>query len=197
MLTDSGTNAMSDNQLAAMMVSDDAYAGGESYRKLGSAVKDVLGFDYYVPAHQGRAAEHLLAKIFCRPGTVVPMNYHFTTTKAHFEMGGARVLEIYHDDAMQTASDNPFKGNMDLAKFQQVIDKYGADNIPFVRMEATTNLIGGQPFSMANLRGVRDLAAAHKIPVIIDCSLISENAYFIKRREDGYQDARSRTSSRR
>ena len=189
MLTDSGTNAMSDNQLAAMMVSDDAYAGGESYRKLGAAVKDVLGFDYYVPAHQGRAAEHLLAKIFCRPGTVVPMNYHFTTTKAHFEMGGARVLEIYHDDAMETASDNPFKGNIDLAKFQQVIDKYGAENIPFVRMEATTNLIGGQPFSMANLRGVRELAAAHKIPVILDCSLISENAYFIKRREAGYQDA--------
>jgi tyrosine phenol-lyase len=189
MLTDSGTNAMSDNQLAAMMVSDDAYAGGESYRKLGSAVKDVLGFDYYVPAHQGRAAEHLLAKIFCRPGTVVPMNYHFTTTKAHFEMGGARVLEIFYDDAMQTTSDNPFKGNIDLEKLKDVIAKYGAENVPFVRMEATTNLIGGQPFSMANLRGVHKLAAQHKIPVVIDCSLISENAYFIKCREEGYQDA--------
>jgi tyrosine phenol-lyase len=189
MLTDSGTNAMSDNQLAAMMVSDDAYAGGESYRKLGSAVKDILGFDYYVPAHQGRAAEHLLAKIFCRPGTVVPMNYHFTTTKAHFEMGGARVLEIFYDDAMQTSSDNPFKGNIDLEKLKAVIEKYGAENVPFIRMEATTNLIGGQPFSMANLRGVREMAVQHKIPVVIDCSLISENAYFIKCREEGYQHA--------
>ncbi len=189
MLTDSGTNAMSDNQLAAMMVSDDAYAGGESYRKLGSAIKDVLGFDYYVPAHQGRAAEHLLAKIFCRPGTAVPMNYHFTTTKAHFEMGGAEVLEIYGDDALDTASTNPFKGNLDLKKFQAVIDRYGAKNIPFVRMEATTNLIGGQPFSLENLRGVREMAQAHGIPVVIDCSLISENAYFIRSREPGYENA--------
>ncbi len=188
MLTDSGTNAMSDNQLAAMMVSDDAYAGGESYRRLGDAVKDVLGFDYYVPAHQGRAAEHLLAKIFCRPGTVVPMNYHFTTTKAHFEMGGARVLEIFYDDAMETTSDNPFKGNIDLDKLKGVIERYGAENIPFVRLEATTNLIGGQPFSMANLRGVREMVTPHKIPVVIDASLISENAYFIKCREQGYQD---------
>lgn len=188
MLTDSGTNAMSDNQLAAMMVSDDAYAGGESYRKLLAAVKDVLGFDSCVPAHQGRAAEHLLAKIFCRPGTVVPMNYHFTTTKAHFEMGGAQVLELYADDALETESTNPFKGNLDIDKFQAVIKKHGGKNIPFVRMEATTNLIGGQPFSMANLHAVRKLAAAHGIPVVIDCSLISENAYFIKCREKGYED---------
>ncbi len=118
MLTDSGTNAMSDNQLAAMMVSDDAYAGGESYYQLGAAVKDVLGFEYYVPAHQGRAAEHLLAKIFVKPGQVIPMNYHFTTTKAHFEMAGGKVLEIYTDEALKTASDHPFKGNMDLDKLR-------------------------------------------------------------------------------
>ncbi len=155
MLTDSGTNAMSDNQLAAMMVSDDAYAGGESYYKLLDAVKDVLGFEYCVPAHQGRAAEHLLAKIFVKPGDVVPMNYHFTTTKAHFEMAGGKVLEIYCDDALKTESTNPFKGNLDLDKFQEVIDKYGAENVSFVRMEATTNLIGGQPFSLANFKEVR------------------------------------------
>ena len=189
MLTDSGTNAMSDNQLAAMMVSDDAYAGGESYYKMLSAVKDVLGFEYCVPAHQGRAAEHLLTKIFVKPGDVVPMNYHFTTTKAHFEMGGAKVLEIYTDEAMKTESDHPFKGNMDLEKLQAVIKQYGRAKISFVRMEATTNLIGGQPFSMANLKDVRRIAAAHDIPVIIDCSLISENAYFIKRREPAYADA--------
>jgi tryptophanase len=188
MLTDSGTNAMSDNQLAAMMVSDDAYAGGESYYKLGAAVKDVLGFDYYVPAHQGRAAEHLLAKIFVKPGQVIPMNYHFTTTKAHFEMAGGKVLEIYTDEALKTASDHPFKGNIDLDKLRAVIAKEGAKNIPFVRMEATTNLIGGQPFSMANLKEIRKITTPHGIPVIMDCSLISENAYFIKRREPGYAD---------
>jgi tryptophanase len=186
MLTDSGTNAMSDNQSAAMMVSDDAYAGGESYRRLLDAVRDVLGFQYCLPAHQGRAAEHLLAKIFCRPGTAVPMNYHFTTTKAHFEMGGSEVLEIYGDDALETESTNPFKGNLDIHKFRAVIDRFGASNIPFVRMEATTNLIGGQPFSLANLHAVREVAASHKIPVILDCSLISENAYFIKSREPAY-----------
>ena len=188
MLTDSGTNAMSDQQLAAMMVSDDAYAGGESYYRLGDAVKDILGFQHYLPAHQGRAAEHLLAKIFCKPGMVVPMNYHFTTTKAHFELAGAKVLEIYGDDALQTTSTNPFKGNIDLDKFRAVIKQYGADKVAFVRMEATTNLIGGQPFSMANLKGVREIAAQHGIPVIMDCSLISENAYFIRCREKGYEN---------
>jgi tryptophanase len=189
MLTDSGTNAMSDNQLAAMMVSDDAYAGGESYYKMLQAVKDILGFEYCVPAHQGRAAEHILTKIFIKPGTVIPTNYHFTTTKAHFEFGGAEVLELYTAAAMKTDSDVPFKGNLDLDKFEAVIKKYGAEKIPFIRMEATTNLIGGQPFSMENLKGVRRLASAHGIPVVIDCSLISENAYFIKRREAAYADA--------
>jgi tryptophanase len=188
MLTDSGTNAMSDNQLASMMVSDDAYAGGESYYKLGAAVKDILGFKYYVPAHQGRAAEHLLTKIFIKPGQVIPMNYHFTTTKAHFHMAGGTVLELYTDEALKTESDHPFKGNMDIEKLRAVIAKEGAKNVSFVRMEATTNLIGGQPFSMANLKEVRKVAAQHDIPVIIDCSLISENAYFIKRREPGYAD---------
>jgi tryptophanase len=188
MLTDSGTNAMSDNQLAAMMVSDDAYAGGESYYKLGEAVKEIMGFEYYVPAHQGRAAEHLLAKIFVKPGHVVPMNYHFTTTKAHFEMCGGKVLEIYKKDALQTSSTNPFKGNLDLDQLKDVIRQYGAKNVSFVRMEATTNLIGGQPFSMENLREVKKIASQHGIPVIIDCSLISENAYFINQREKAYQN---------
>jgi tyrosine phenol-lyase len=186
MLTDSGTNAMSDNQLASMMVSDDAYAGGESYYKLQRAVKDILGFDFYVPAHQGRAAEHLLAKIFVKPGDSVAMNYHFTTTKAHFEMAGGSVHELYFDDALQTESSNPFKGNLDTSKLEKLIAKCGADKISFVRMEATTNLIGGQPFSMANLKEVRAIAKKHHIMMIMDCSLISENAYFIKRREAAY-----------
>jgi tyrosine phenol-lyase len=188
MLTDSGTNAMSDNQLAAMMVSDDAYAGGESFYKLKDAVKDVLGFEFTAPVHQGRAAEHLLAKMFIKPGDVIPMNYHFTTTKAHFEMAGGKVLEIYTDEALKTDSVCPFKGNLDIEKFKGVIAKYGAEKVSFVRMEATTNLIGGQPFSMKNLKEVREVAVKHNIPLMIDCSLISENAYFIKRREAEYKD---------
>jgi tryptophanase len=189
MLTDSGTNAMSDNQQASMMIADDAYAGGESYYRLESAVNDILGFKHYVPCHQGRAAEHLIAKIFIKPGSVIPMNYHFTTTKAHFEMCGGKVLELYTDDALVTESSVPFKGNLDLDRFKACIAEYGASNIPFVRMEATTNLIGGQPFSLGNLKAVREIAKAHGIPVIIDCSLISENAYFIKRREAEYVNA--------
>ena len=189
MLTDSGTNAMSDNQLASMMVSDDAYAGGESYYRLLDAVKDVLGFEYCVPAHQGRAAEHLLTKIFVKPGDVVPMNYHFTTTKAHFEMGGAKVLELYGDDALQTTSSNPFKGNIDIEKLKAVIAEYGprahllhphgGHHEPHRR----TAFFHGQP-----PRGARSWRLQHGIPVIIDCSLISENAYFIKRREANYAD---------
>jgi tryptophanase len=188
MLTDSGTNAMSDNQLAAMMVSDDAYAGSESFYKLEAAVQDVFGLQYVLPVHQGRAAEHLIAKVFVKPGDVVPMNYHFTTTRAHFELAGGKVLEIYTDEALKTESTCPFKGNIDLDKLHDVVHDYGAEKISFVRMEATTNLIGGQPFSLANLHAVKEIADDHGIFVVVDASLISENAYFIKQREDGYAD---------
>lgn len=188
MLTDSGTNAMSDNQLAAMMVADDAYAGGESYYKLAAAVKDVLKFDYLLPVHQGRAAEHLLAKVFVKPGDVVPMNYHFTTTKVHFELAGGTVLEIYTDEALNTQSKFLFKGNLDIQKFKDVIKKYGAKKVPFIRMEATTNLIGGQPFSIENLKEVKKIASENNIPLVFDGSLLSENAYFIKHREKGYEN---------
>jgi tyrosine phenol-lyase len=188
MLTDSGTNAMSDNQQAAMMVSDDAYAGSESFYKLAAAVKDVWGFEYVLPVHQGRAAEHLLAKVFVRPGSVVPMNYHFTTTRAHIELAGGSILEIFTDEALNTRSTEPFKGNIDLDKLARVIKEYGPERVAYVRMEATTNLLGGQPFSMANLRAVKQMASAHGIRVVLDGSLVSENAYFIKRREPGYAD---------
>ena len=186
MLTDSGVNAMSDNQLASMMIADDAYAGGESYYKLKDVVKDVLGFDWVLPVHQGRAAEHLLAKVLVKPGMVVPMNYHFTTTKVHFELAGATVLEIYIDEAINTQSKHPFKGSLDPQKFRDVIKKYGREKIPFVRMEATANLLGGQPFSLDNLREIRKIANEHGIPLVFDGSLIQEAAYFIKMREKGY-----------
>ena len=173
MLTDSGTNAMSDNQLASMMVSDDAYAGSESFYKLADAVKDVLGFSWTMPVHQGRAAEHLLAKVFVKPGDFVVMNYHFTTTRAHFELAGATVLELFGSEAMNTQSTVPFRGNLDIERFAAAIKKHGAEKIPFVRMEATTNLIGGQPFSIKNLREVKELASKHGIPLVFDGSLIS------------------------
>ena len=183
MLTDSGTNAMSDNQLAAMMQADDAYAGSESFYRLADAVLDVLGFKYVMPVHQGRAAEHLLAKTFVKPGSVVIMNYHFTTSKAHIELAGGKVLELCGDDSLQTQSSNPFKGNMDLDKLQAAIKTHGAQNVAYIRMEATTNLIGGQPFSIANLRDVKRIAVQHQIPLVFDGSLISENAFLIKQRE--------------
>ena len=188
MLTDSGTNAMSDNQQASMLLADDAYAGSESFYKLADSVKEILGYEYLLPAHQGRACEHLLAKTFIKPGTYIPMNYHFTTTKAHFNLMGATVLELFGPEALNTQSSYPFKGNMDLGRLKAAIDEHGAAKIPFVRMEATTNLIGGQPFSMANLREVKELIAPLGIPLVLDASLISENAYFIRQREPGYEN---------
>jgi len=188
MLTDSGTNAMSDNQVAAMSVADDSYAGSASYYKLEKAIKEVFNQQYFLPVHQGRAAEHIIAKTFCKPGTVVPMNYHFTTTKAHIEMMGSVVEEIYTDEALKTKSVFPFKGNMDIQKLNKVIEKWGAENVAYIRFEAGTNLIGGQPFSMANLREVSVIARAHKIMLLMDTSLINENLYFIKIREEGYQN---------
>jgi len=188
MLTDSGTNAMSDNQVAAMSQADDSYAGSASYTKLEKAILDVFNQKYFLPVHQGRAAEHIIAKTFCRPGTVVPMNYHFTTTKAHIEMIGSAVEEIYTDEALKIKSDFPFKGNMDINKLNKVIEKWGAENVAYIRFEAGTNLIGGQPFSMANLREVSAIAKANNIMVLMDTSLINENLFFIKTKEEGYQD---------
>ena len=188
MLTDSGTNAMTDNQLAAMMQSDDAYAGSESFYRLAESVQEIFGYQYLLPVHQGRAAEHLLAKTFVKPGQVVPMNYHFTTTKAHFVLAGGKVLELYTPEALNTASSCPFKGNMDLGRLKEAIDQAGPSNVSFVRMEATTNLIGGQPFSLENLRQVKALVEPLGIFLVVDGSLISENAYFIRQREPGYQN---------
>ena len=189
MLTDSGTNAMSDNQLAAMMQSDDAYAGSESFYKLADAVQEIFGYKYLLPTHQGRAAEHLLAKTFVKPGHIVPMNYHFTTTKAHFDLAGGKVLELYTPEALKAPSTCPFKGNMDLGRLRAAIEKAGAENVSFVRMEATTNLIGGQPFSLENLKQVKALIEPMGIFLVLDASLISENAYFIHQREPGYENA--------
>lgn len=189
MLTDSGTNAMSDNQFAAMMKVDDAYAGSMTFYEFADAVRDVLGYKYVMNVHQGRAAEHLISKVFVKSGDVVPTNYHFTTTKVHIELtGGATCLEIYTDEALKTESTFPFKGNMDPQKLKETIEKYGKEKIPFVRMEATTNLIGGQPFSMENLKEIKRICSEYGIPLVLDGSLICENAYLIRQREKGYEN---------
>jgi tyrosine phenol-lyase len=188
MLTDSGTNAMSDNQVASMMVADDSYAGSASYTKLEKAIQDVFNQKYFLPVHQGRAAEHIISQVFVSKGKVVPMNYHFTTTKAHIELAGGSVIEIYTDEALKIKSTNPFKGNMDINKLNDVIKKHGAENIAFIRFEAGTNLIGGQPFSMQNMKEVWKISRQHKIMVCMDISLINENIYFIKTREEGYKN---------
>ncbi|RKX68922.1 tryptophanase [candidate division WOR-3 bacterium] len=188
LLTDSGTNAMSDNQLGAMMVADDAYAGGESFYKLAEAVKDILGFDYVLPTHQGRAAEHLIAKVFIKPGDIIPMNYHFTTTKAHFELAGGEVVEIYTDEALKVKSDYLFKGNIDIDKLRELIKKHGSEKIPLVRIEATTNLIGGQPFSLDNLKELRKVCDEHNILLVMDGTLIAENSYLLQQRIEEFKN---------
>jgi len=188
MLTDSGTNAMSDNQLAAMMRADDAYAGSQSFERLQKAVEEVLGKKYLLPVHQGRAAENVICRTFVKPGNVIPMNYHFTTVLAHVTENGGKVEELLHDHAFELKSDHPFKGNMDIEKLEKCIQKHGVENIPFIRMEASTNLIGGQPFSLANLMDVRRIADKYGIMLVLDASLIGENAYLIKQREENWKE---------
>ena len=188
MLTDSGTNAMSDNQVASMLQADDAYAGSQSFYRMEAALRDVFGKHYVLPAHQGRAAENIVSQSFIKKGDVIPMNYHFTTTKEHMELNGGKVLEIYADDALQIKSDKPFKGNIDIDKLKNVFQKYGKEKVAFVRMEASTNLIGGQPFSMQNMRDVKAICEENDTMMVLDASLIGENAYFIKQREEEFKD---------
>lgn len=187
MLTDSGTNAMSDNQVSSMLQADDAYAGSQSFYRMETALREVFGKHYVLPVHQGRAAENIISMTFISDGDVIPMNYHFTTTKAHMELNGGEILEIFTDEGLKIKSDHPFKGNIDTRRLVEVIGQYGADHIPFIRFEASTNLIGGQPFSMANMKEVKEIADKHGIMIVLDASLIGENAYFIKQREKEYQ----------
>jgi tyrosine phenol-lyase len=189
MLTDSGVNAMSDNQYAEFLRADDAYSGSMTFYDLAAAVKDVMGYEHIMNVHQGRAAEHLLSKVFSKPGGAIITNYHFTTTRAHIELTGASVcLELFHDEALQTKSTLPFKGNMDLDKLRAAIKKYGKDKIGYVRMEATTNLLGGQPFSMENLRAVRKICDESGLLLVMDGSLVADNAYLVWKREKGYEN---------
>jgi tyrosine phenol-lyase len=196
MLTDSGVNAMSDRQQAAMLIADDSYAGSESFTRLQNTLEDIFGKKYFLPAHQGRAAENILSTTFVKEGSYIPMNYHFTTTHAHFTKEGGKVVEIFIDEALKIESDHPFKGNLDIGKLLNLINEVGAENIPFVRMEAGTNLIGGQPFSLENLREVRKVCDDYGLKIVLDASLLQDNLYFIKQREEACKDMTIREITR-
>ncbi|MDR2565678.1 MAG: tryptophanase [Bifidobacteriaceae bacterium] len=185
MLTDSGVNAMSDRQQAAMLLADDAYAGSATFTRLHSKLKELFGMQYFLPAHQGRAAEHILAKTYVRPGALVPMNYHFTTVKAHITELGGEVLELICPEGLSVDAPGDFKGNFDVPALDRLVAERGAEAIAFVRVEAGTNLIGGQPFSLENLRQVRAACTRHGLTLVMDASLLADNLHFIKERERG------------
>lgn len=197
MLTDSGVNAMSDQQMAAMMQADDSYAGSETFTRLLAKIEDIFGKKLFLPAHQGRACENIISQAFVTPGSVVPMNYHFTTTKAHIILNGGTVEEIPTQEALNLTSTHLFKGNMDIAKLKAVIEKCGAKKIAFVRLEAGTNLIGGQPFSLENMCEVRKVCDEFGLMLVLDASLLADNLYFIKEREEKYKEKRIREITRK
>ena len=186
MLTDSGVNAMSQEQQAAMMQADDAYAGSSTYTRLESKVRELFGMRYFLPAHQGRACENIIFSTLVDDGDVIPMNYHFTTTKAHITANGGTVAEYLHPEGIDVTAEHPFKGNMDVAQLRELLASDA--NVPLVRMEAGTNLIGGQPFSLENLREVHAVAQEHGIPLVLDASLLQDNLYFMKKREEQCAD---------
>ena len=188
MLTDSGTSAMSDNQWAGMMLGDEAYAGSKNFYNLVEAIGQYYGYKYVVPTHQGRGAEHILSQIMIKPGDFVPGNMYFTTTKLHQELAGGTFVDVIIDEAHDTLSDDPFKGNIDLQKLQYWIDKAGALKIPYISFEGNVNMAGGQPVSMENFRLVYELCQKYDIKVMLDATRLVENCYFIKTREPGYQE---------
>ncbi len=186
LLTDSGTNAMSDRQWAGMMMGDEAYAGSKNFHHLEETVREFFGFKHLVPTHQGRGAENLLSQIAIKPGQYVPGNMYFTTTRYHQERNGGIFVDIIRDEAHDAGLDVPFKGDIDLNKLQKLIDEKGAENIAYVCLAVTVNLAGGQPVSMKNMRAVRQLADKYKIKIFYDATRCVENAYFIKEQEEGF-----------
>jgi len=188
LLTDSGTSAMSDNQWAGMMIGDEAYAGSKNFFNLEKAVQDVLGYKYIVPTHQGRGAEHLMYKTLTNEGQIVPRNMYFTTSKVHVELAGGTMVDVIIDNAHDPENGHPFKGNIDFKKLEKLIEEHGPEKIAFVNVEMDVNMAGGQPVSMQNLREVRELCNNYKLKVIFDTTRSSENAYFIREREKGYEN---------
>jgi tyrosine phenol-lyase len=186
LLTDSGTSALSQEQRAAMELGDEAYAGSRSFFRLEQAVRETYGYQHVIPTHQGRGAEHLLAKVLVEPGQLVPSNLYFTTSREHVELVGGVWTDVSIPEAKDPESTHPFKGNLDLTALERVLTAAAPERVAFVRVEACLNMAGGQPLSLANLVGVRELTRAHGVPLILDATRISENALFVKDREVGY-----------
>jgi len=186
LLTDSGTSAMSDRQWAGMMMGDEAYAGSRNYYHLEAAIQRFYGYQYIVPTHQGRGAEHLISKVAIKPGQWVPGNMYFTTTRAHQELAGGIFTDVIIDEAHDPSSLHPFKGNVDLEKVATVIAREGAGNIAYISVAGTVNMAGGQPVSMANIKALRALCDQHGIRLFLDATRMVENAFFIQEREEGY-----------
>lgn len=188
LLTDSGTGAMSDRQWAGLMQGDESYAGARSYYNMKNAIRDILGFDYFLPTHQGRAAENVLYSTIINEGDVLPGNSHFDTTKGHIEFRKAHAIDCTIDEAADTQLEVPFKGNLDPAKLEKVLKETPKERIPAVVLTVTNNTAGGQPVSMANIREVSELCHRYGVRLQIDSARFAENAYFIKTREEGYAD---------
>jgi tyrosine phenol-lyase len=188
LLTDSGTNAMSDRQWAGIMLGDEAYAGSRNFYHLEEAVRSVYGYKYIVPTHQGRGAEHLISQAAIEQGQFVPGNMYFTTTRLHQELAGGTFVDVILDEAHEPTSRHPFKGNVDLQKLQQLIDQVGSEKIAYISLAGTVNMAGGQPVSMANVRDLRAFCNAHNIPIYLDATRMVENSFFIQEREAGYAD---------
>ncbi len=188
LLTDSGTNAMSDAQWAGIMMGDEAYAGSRNFYHLQETVQELFGFKYIVPTHQGRGAENILSSVAIKKGQYVPGNMYFTTTRFHQEKNGGIFVDIIRDEAHDAGLDVPFKGNIDVAKLEKLIEEKGAENIAYVCLAVTVNLAGGQPVSLQNMREVRELTKKHGIKVFMDATRCVENAYFIKEQEEGSKD---------
>ncbi len=186
LLTDSGTNSMSDRQWSAFMTGDEAYAGSKSYYILEETIQKYYGYKYIVPTHQGRAAENILSKILIKKGDIIPGNMYFTTTRLHQELAGGIFADIIIDEAHDPLNEHPFKGNVDIAKLDKLVKKHGAKKIPYVSLATNVNLAGGQPVSMANLKELRAYTKKHGIRIIHDMTRVAENAYFIQQREKGY-----------
>lgn len=186
LLTDSGTNAMSDRQWGAFMTGDEAYAGSKSYYKLEAAIQKYYGYKYIIPTHQGRGAENILSKILIKKGDIVPGNMYFTTTRLHQELAGGTFADIIIDEAHDPLCEHPFKGNVDLDKLDKLVKKHGAKKIPYVSIATNVNMAGGQPISLKNLKELHDYTREHGIRIIHDMTRVAENAFFIQQREEGY-----------
>ena len=186
LLTDSGTSAMSDRQWAGLMRGDEAYAGSESFYRLEEVVREYYGYRHLLPTHQGRGAEHIMSQLLIKPGDFIPGNMYFTTTRLHQELAGGKFIDVIIDEAHDTQSSHPFKGNVDLAKLDELVQEVGADRVPYISLEGNVNMAGGQPFSMQNLKALYSYCREKGILIMLDATRTIENAFFIREREAAY-----------